>query len=400
MAFGMTNDGFKPKRLADILDSLTNKIKSITDPDTGEHPFVNETADGILMQLASIVAEEVSVCWEQAYIASTQFDPKLASGASLRGLVQINGINPSYGSKTQIRMELGGITGTVIPKGSRISSVDNSKIYETTANATIENNGKTQVTAENIETGEAFPELEEIISIQSPIFGWNYAKNIALVSKGSNPDTDTDLHIKQERATSATSYRQVDAIVAGIANVPGVKFARLYVNNTTSTDSRGITGKTLAPVVVGGANEDIAYVLRLKSGSLDNFQGNVSLDYVGFLGDIQTVKFYRPEEVRVFMRIQISVTNSSTFPDNASDLIKKAIVDYAEYDQSGTGGFPPGTNVIHSRLYTPINSVQGFKVDELVIGTSTSSMSENDITINWNQIASFDPDDIEITVLN
>ncbi len=36
MSFGMTNTGFKPKRFADVLDSLMDRVKSISDPDTGE----------------------------------------------------------------------------------------------------------------------------------------------------------------------------------------------------------------------------------------------------------------------------------------------------------------------------------------------------------------------------
>lgn len=400
MSFGMTSEGFKPKRLADVLDSLTTKIRSVSDPDTGEYPFVNETADGVLMQIVSILAEEISIVWQQAYLASIQYDPLYSSGSSLRGLVQINGINPSYGSYTEIPMTLSGTAGTVIPEGSRISSTDGLQVYQTVANATIGDEGSVVVNATCTETGPNNPEAGEIIAIQTPVFGWSSAINGNTISVGSDADTDTDLHIKQQRATSATSYRQVDAIIAGIIGVNGVKYARLYVNNTMSTDARGITAKTMAPVVVGGTDEDIANVLRLKAGSLDNFQGNLTtpIVYTGELGDTQTIDFYRPTEVPIYIDITITVTDSVEYPWNASDLIKQAIIDYAEYDQSGIAGFPPGADVIVSRLYTPINSVQGFKVDSILIGTSSDSLSGNDISIDWNEIALFDADNINITV--
>ena len=400
MSFGMTDTGFKPKRFADVLESLTERIKGISDPKTGEYPFVNETADGLLMQFTSIIAEEIATCWEQAYLASVQYDPQNASGVALRGLVQINAINPSYGSYTQIPMTLGGTEGTVIPEGSRISSTDGSQVYQTENAVTIPNSGSITVNAICTEVGPNNPEAQTIIKIQTPIFGWTFASNGLANSVGTNADTDTDLHIKQSRATSATSYRQVDAIIAGIMAVPGVTYARLYVNKTLTTDDRGISGKTLAPVVVGGVDKDIADVLRLKAGSLDNFQGNLAtpIQYVGELGDIQEITFYRPTEIPIYMSIDITVTDSAAYPEDAPDQIKQAIVEYAKYDQSGIAGFPPGSDVLISRLYTPINTVPGFKINSILIGKTSVSEAADDIAISWNEIATFDQDNILITV--
>ena len=118
--YGMTENGFVPKRMADILSDMTTKIQAIEDPKTGEHPFVNESADSLFGQFGQIVAEELSICWEAAYLASQQYDPQNATGVPLRGLVQLNGINPSFGSRTQVSMTMSGTAGTVIPKPSTI----------------------------------------------------------------------------------------------------------------------------------------------------------------------------------------------------------------------------------------------------------------------------------------
>lgn len=399
MSFGMTNTGFKPKRFADVLDSLTNRIKSISNPDTGEYPFVNETADGLLLQVTSVIAEEIAICWEQAYLASVQFDPQNASGVALRGLVQINAINPSYGTPTQLPIVVRGTAGTVIPAGSRISSTDGSQIYEVQESVVIPASGEATANTLCTEVGANNPAPGTIIQIQTPIFGWNYASNASATSIGTNADTDTTLHVKQSRATAATSYRQVDAIIAGIMTIPGVSYARLYVNKTLTTDARGIAGKTMAAVVVGGLDADIANVLRLKAGSLDNFAGNLPepIEYVGELGDVETIDFYRPTEVPIYISIGITVTESGVFPEDAVDKIKQAIVNYAVYDQEGVAGFPPGADVLVSRLYTPINSVPGFKVDSLQIGKTAGTLSTNDIAIAWNELATFDASRITIT---
>jgi len=399
MSFGMTKTGFKPKRFADVLDSLTNRIKSISNPDTGEYPFVNETADGLLLQVTSVIAEEIAICWEQAYLASVQYDPQNASGVALRGLVQINAINPSYGTPTQLPVVVRGTAGTVIPAGSKISSTDGSQIYEVQESVVIPASGEATANTLCTEVGANNPAPGTIIQIQTPIFGWNYASNASATSVGTNADTDTTLHVKQSRATAATSYRQVDAIIAGIMTVPGVSYARLYVNKTLTTDARGIAGKTMAAVVVGGLDTDIANVLRLKAGSLDNFAGNLDepIEFTGELGDVESIDFYRPTEVPIYISIGITVTESGVFPEDAVEKIKQAIVNYAVYDQEGVAGFPPGADVLVSRLYTPINSVPGFKVDSLQIGKTAGTLSTNDIAIAWNELATFDASRITIT---
>lgn len=398
--YGMTENGFIPKRLADILSSITGKVKAIQDPDTGLYPFMNESADTLFGQFSQILAEELSICWEQAYQASVQFDPISANGDPLKSIVQINGITPSYGAKTEITMTLGGSAGTVIPEGSLIANQAGTEVYSTVSSATIPNSGIVNVNAICTKSGPNNPAANTIISIQTPVAGWSSAANTSTISVGSNEDTDRELHIKQQRATSATSYRQVDAIISGIMNVDGVKFARLYVNKTTTTDANGIAGKTIAPVIVGGTNEDIANVLRLKIGATDNTQGNLDnpIVYTGPLGDTQTIDFYRPTEVPIYIEIDVTVTDGSVWTDTSDDEIKKAIIEYAEYDQSGTYGFPPGGDVLLSRLYTPINSVQGFSVTSLKIGKSAGSLAASDIAIDWNEIAKFDEDNITINV--
>lgn len=399
MSFGVTEQGFIPKRLSDVLDSLQTKISNIVDPDTGEKPFINESSDSVIGQFTSILAEEISICWEQAYLAANQYDPLNSSGAALRGLVQLNGITTSYGSSTEISITITGTPGTVIPKGSLIAKADGSQVAVVSTSSTIEANGSVNTTAVLQDKGPIEPALNSIIAIQTPVYGWSGVTNTGIVSVGANPDTDAQLHIKQERATSATSYRQVDAIYAGLINVPGVTYARVYLNKTTTTDARGIEPKTIAAVVVGGTNEDIARVLSLKSGALDNFQGNTSVNYTGQLGDVQTIKFTRPGNVDIFVDVNITFTNENLFPENGEDLIKEAIVEYAQYNKDGNAGFAPGDNVIVSRLYTPINSVLGFKINSVEIGTSSSSLSTNDVTINWNQLAKFDINNINITVV-
>lgn len=400
--FGMTDTGFKPKRLNDIITSLLDRVQGITDPETGAHPFVNETSDTIFGQFAAIVASELAVCWEQAYIAANMFDPLNNTGVPLRGEVQINAITPSYGSYTQIPITVTGTAGTVVTAGSTISNEDGSVIYAVDRNILIGSTGSETGTATCTTRGPNDPDENTVISIQTPIFGWSQVTNGTAISVGTNADTDEQLHVKQQRATSATSYRQVEAVYAGIVVVPGVIFCRIYQNATTTTDTRGIPGKTIAAVVVGGTDEEIGKALALKTPMLSSFAGNSSNPYkdVDVFGEETTYQFYRPTEVPIQIEMDIVITNPNYFPDNYEELIQQSIIDYAEYGLSPNIGFPPGESVARSRLYTPINEISGFKVKTLEIAKVGSELAEQDVAIAWNEVASFDAANITINIVN
>ena len=399
--FGMTNQGFKPKRIADVYDSLSTKIKTLTDPKTGEKPFVNESDDSLFMQFNFMVSEAIAECWEQAYQASTQRDPLTASGSLLKGLIQLNGLVAKFGSYTQINITLGGLANITIPQGSIISDETGDNTYTTDQAITLGSNGVGTGTATAQARGPQNPANNTIISIKSPVYGWNSVSNTSVVSVGAEPQTDTELHYEQQRATSATSYRQIDAIFAGLLNVSGVKFARAYQNIENTADSRGIPAKSLACVVVGGTNEDVAKVLSKKAANINSYYGNVTVPIINNQGETNNIKFSRPTNVDILVNVNITVTDSASFPASESDAIaqiKANILSYSEYTAQGVEGFAPGVDVVRTRLYTPINQVQGFKVNSLTIAKSGQTPAEQDVDIAWNEVANFTDANIIVTI--
>lgn len=269
--FGMTDTGFKPKRVADVYDSLKARIAEITDKSTGEKVFINESDDSLFMQFNFMVSEAIAECWEHAYQASTVRDPNKASGAILKGLIQLNGLVAKFGSQTQINVKFTGLKDATIPQGSLISDVENSVNYSVDKSVTIGADGTATGTATALTKGPINPKNNTVIVIKTPTYGWTNVTNTGVVVVGAEPQTDEELHQEQQRATSNTAYRQIDAIYAGLLNVPGVEFARVYQNTGLTADSRGIDAKSVAVVVVGGTNEDIANSIARKSANINGF---------------------------------------------------------------------------------------------------------------------------------
>ena len=395
--YGMTSTGFKPKRLRDLLDETMADIRAITDED-GQAVFINEKDDSIIGQFNAIVCEQLADCWQQAYAASTQFDPLNAFGVALRSLVQLNGIVPAYGSATKINVTLSGTSGTVVPAGSQISDVNANTIFSLNSDVIIGSAGTGTGTATCNTLGEINPANNTIIQILTPVYGWHNVTNTSVAVLGDDPETDNQLHIKQQRETSNTSYSQVDALYAGITNLAGVDYVRIYQNWTLETDDKGIPAKTIAAVVDGGDTEAIANVMWLKVPMLSNYAGNLEHPVTMFdrFGLAYQITFYRPEKVPVYIDLDITITDASIYPADAYDQIKQNIIDYAAYGLNSSSGFPPGSPVIYSRLYTPINEVPGSKINHLYIGTSASPTGTSDLEMSWLQVAEFTADNINI----
>lgn len=399
--FGMTDTGFKPKRIADVYDSIKARITEITDDKTGEKVFQNESDDSLFMQVSFIVAEAIAECWEQAYQASTVRDPNKASGAILKGLIQLNGLVAKFGSQTQINVKFTGLKDATIPQGSLISDVENSVNYSVDKSVTIGADGTATGTATALTKGPINPKNNTVIVIKTPTYGWTNVTNTGVVVVGAEPQTDEELHLEQQRATSNTAYRQIDAIYAGLLNVSGVEFARVYQNTGLTTDSRGIDAKSVAAVVVGGTNEDIANSIAKKSANINSFFGSTEVDVTDIQGHVNKIKFSRPEEVEIDVEVNITITDSSQFPASTEDAkkqIKQNIVSYAQYNLQATEGFAPGVDVIRTRLYTPVNEVPGFKVNSLKIGKHSQGTSEADIEIAWNEVAIFKESNITVDI--
>lgn len=399
--FGMTDTGFKPKRIADVYDSIKARITEITDDKTGEKVFQNESDDSLFMQVSFIVAEAIAECWEHAYQASTVRDPNKASGAILKGLIQLNGLVAKFGSQTQINVKFTGLKDATIPQGSLISDVENSVNYSVDKSVTIGADGTATGTATALTKGPINPKNNTVIVIKTPTYGWTNVTNTGVVVVGAEPQTDEELHLEQQRATSNTAYRQIDAIYAGLLNVPGVEFARVYQNTGLTADSRGIDAKSVAAIVVGGTNEDIANSIARKSANINSFFGSTEVDVTDIQGHVNKIKFSRPEEVEIDVEVNITITDSSQFPastEDAKNQIKKNIVSYAQYNLQATEGFAPGVDVIRTRLYTPVNEVPGFKVNSLKIGKHGQGTSEADIEIAWNEVAIFKESNITVDI--
>ena len=406
MTFGISSAGFSLKRLADILDDMKSALQTVVDPVSGETLTIDlEDENDPLVQQINAFSDGLAECWEQLQLAYNQFDPLKCSGAGMNGTFQLNGLRRRAGVKSQVVVTITGTPGLTLEAGKQITTADDYPIFELPL-CQIGIDGTEAVLATCTEYGDIEASAGTLVKILTPISGWTSVTNALDAVPGSEEETDTEFRARQQASTSYTAQTIPEAIAAGISALEGVTFVKVYQNINLTTDSRGIPAKSIAPIIVGGDDEEIAQVLfeKLACGGADCYGSteetitdNQSIDY--------TMRFSRPAEVPIYIDVDVTIINSALWPSTGAADLKAAILSFATlgagslqitsgYDRDG---YSPGQSVYATELYIPCYSIPGIKVNSIVIGT-TPSPADPSVDIDWDEIATFSSDNIDVTV--
>lgn len=120
--YGLTPEGFKQKRLTDIIQSMGSRIAD----QLGVQ--ISTEANSVFGQLIGVFSYEIADLWEQAAQVYGAMYPHTASGVSLDNSAALAGITPIAAEKTTVVCTCYGTNGTQIPYGSQISSATDSNI--------------------------------------------------------------------------------------------------------------------------------------------------------------------------------------------------------------------------------------------------------------------------------
>lgn len=404
---GVTSAGFEAKRLADVESDAAEQLRTIVDPASGESLQPEFGSEDPAMQVVHVPLEGVGLAWQAAQLVYQQFDPKAATGPSQSNLVQLNGITRQDASASVAPVQLVGTPSITIPSGQLISDVNNVNQWSTTTDIELDGTGVGTGKASCLVLGPVAAISGSLINIVTPYPGWTGVTNTADADLGRNVETDTELRQRRDRSTMAPAASPVESVYANLANLTGVTYARVRQNNTLVVDSNGIPGKSVAAVVVGGNDLDIAYTLLARTGISSAWFGNTSQVLFDAQDEPYTVSWTRPTPLPVYVELELEIVNPNVFPADGLQQIKDAIRAYAQGgapalgidDGFSTSGFPPGATVILSRLYTPINFIPGHRVVSLFIGTSANPTGTADIPTPWDQVPLFLDGNIDITVI-
>uniref|UniRef100_A0AAU6VXH8 Baseplate component n=2 Tax=unclassified bacterial viruses TaxID=12333 RepID=A0AAU6VXH8_9VIRU len=237
-----------------------------------------------------------------------------------------------------------------------------------------------------------FPqEALAIDTISVPISGWDTVVNPVAATTGRLTETDEELRERFRNSKFFQSQNIVEGILDALRNVPGVVDAIIYENDTAVPDINGVPGHSFLPIVLGGLPSDIAESIWENKPTGIPSVGNTTVQVADSQGFLHNISYMQPVEVPVYVTMEIS--DLGFMPGDADSQIKQNLVNFSD------SNLFIGDDVIYSRLYTPINSVPGFTVNSLTIGTSPSPTGMVNIPITFDHVATITADHIIVTIV-
>lgn len=379
--------GITAPTYAEALEYLQTKFRSIY----GQDIYIEaDSQDG---QWLAVLAKEFSDTGAVAVAIYRSFSPATAQDDALSSNVKINGIKRNSASYSVVDLLISGEVGKTITNGS--ARDDDGNIWALPSTVTIPPAGQITVTATCTVLGAISAIAGSVKTINTPTRGWQSVTNPAAATPGNAIEVDPALRARQKTSTAIPSLTVFDGIVGAVANVDGVTRYRGYENDTKVTDANGIPGNSIAIVVDGGDAVEIAQAIAAKKGPGGGTYGTTSEVVTDIYGRPITIRFFRKTDAPISVAITLKALTG--FTSLVQDDIKTAVAAYINAVAIGGGS---QACVEWDSSVTAAKSVAGgstFKIVSLAL-TGPHGAGTPDATLLFNEAATIDVDDINITV--
>ena len=396
-------------RESDMWD-LAEAVYNSQYPDTAsDQSLDNVMAYTGVRRLAAVETEGAVICTGLATtvltagrVVSSGADIRVASTASATLVAAtVWAINTAYvlgdirsnDTNIYVCVQAGTSAGAGGPTGTADDIVDNTCKWDfvgdglsyASVNCKAEDTGSLAVLADAIHTDAGTG------AIETPVSGWEDARNIADLVTGRALETDAAARVRRATLLQATGLATVDAIADSIANnVANVTSVTGFENRGDIVDGDGLPAHSVEMVVLGGADQDIWDEIWKSQGGGIETHGSETGTSVDRNGDNQTVNFNRPTEKRIHVLIE-GIRDTST---PIGDPIKAAIAAWGN-------ALGVGTDVYQSAIYSLIHGISGVvTVDKLWISIDPvhPPVADADLVITSRELSTWDTADIDVSM--
>ena len=350
MAFGITENGYVRKTLADIKGELQQDYIDIY----GNPNLDDESVIGIRI---GIMSKALADAWEQDEKTYNSQFPSKAEDGTIPDIMDLVGMEMLGAVKTLVTCTCSGIEDTVISAGSQVSNT-NGDVFELVTVVTIGSGGTVDGVFRAVEAGPVAAPAGTVTNIQNPISGWDSVTNAADGVTGRIQETVAEARIRRDKNLQVIGASVLEAIAARIQDeVNDVTDVIPFENDGDTTDASGRPPHSMEFLVEGGIDQDIAEKLwECKSGGIQLY-GNTSATITDSTGREQTVYFSRSTARYVHVEVTVdSYYDEEALPATGANLqavIAAAVVAW------GQENLTHGKDLIIQRWYGPVVSISG-----------------------------------------
>lgn len=394
MSFGLTADGFKIKRLEDILAEKRQKYKD----KYGENFDVSDsTPEG---QAIAISAEREAKIWELAQAVYNSQYRATAEGVQLDNAIALTGNSRDGAAYSKVTTGVArGQDLTPVPAGT-IISVQGSPLskFKTMANAVINiADGGTfksaPITLQALETGPVQANAGTLNVIETPVVGMDSFTNTLDAELGKEIELDPDVKLRVDSELQIAGSSTIEAILSELNAKPYIETAIVFQNKYSIPDIDGRPPHSLDIVVLGGDDEQVADdIFKVIGGGIETI-GDITEQVIDSQGFAQEIKFSRPDEIDIWIELDL-VTDPNLFPGDGADQVEDLILAYGLLQKVGQRIVVFGSN----DLAGCFRSVPGITDFEIRVGRVDPPTSDDNVAIAAREIAKFDSSRIAINV--
>lgn len=378
VVYGVTEKGFVPKPVAEVITSLNNRFIGAFGSTFDVTP---EGPDG---QVIGIVADEIAQCWDQAEAAFNAYRPGATEGVGLSNIAELTHVVRIENQPSTVGVYLDGQEGTYVPQGSLVS--DGTMEFSIMYNTRIPG----LVTAKATQTGEYSVAASTVNKIVTEIDGWTSVNNPESGQTGIDYEKDPALRARRDNTTAKGGGSTIEAFYAVLADL-NLPYIRIRDNDTDAAIGSQPAGTVYAVVGGGTADEIGRRLFSVKPGGVST-HGSIVAQVFDSKGYPHDIRFSRPQPLSIYVKGTFKRRLGSNISSNdAAKTLTTAMMNHLATLQ-------PGESVIWSECFAPLmESTQFLQIDSLLIGISSNALSTNSIEIDIDQHATADESNITFT---
>jgi uncharacterized phage protein gp47/JayE len=339
----------------------------------GDQVLVDDE-DAIIGKLISIASETIADQNETTEGVYNAFSVNAAIGVPQDNLVALNGITRNGAQYSVVTLVLSAnAAGCTVPEGALFRNPTTQDLFALDASLVLGPDATNAQTATAVVAGAITAAAGEITEIVNPQYGLSACINYAAAVPGSTLESHTSLRNRRARACKAAGSSTLAAIKAALEDIDSVDYAEVYENRGQVIDAYGIPPGYIWAIVGGGTTETIADALfaHATGGMMGNVHGGVNYD-----GHSYVMSWSAPVDVTVYLTLRIKPAKwlqGSAFPPNGAALIRAAIIAwFAEYQTAGV-------DVAAAQMAVPANTIPGYYLDSVLIGTAPTPTDTADL---------------------
>ena len=353
--FGVTEKGFVPKLLADILQTIKEKLKQRFGEEWELDLYTPEGA------LILVLADEIATAWQGAKEAYFSKYLDTSSGIQLdyHGKSESPAIFRSAGSYATTTLEFTTNASVTIPKYTVVKKRGTNLTYMTVQSLVIGEEKKGQVQAIASEYGPDYNAIiGDISELGNNITGVVSVTNITPASGGSGQEKDIVYRERIRRNRVNRGGSTVNAITAELLKLETVNNALTLENIGEEIDENGVAPGFVRVYIDGIASKEVAETIhQFKAAGIET-EG----DQIYQVQNNAGIKFYLMKKKQFYVKIGIrNITDLELKTEALKQEIKNKVKEYMEsIQQSGTLELNTRrvvTNQLEARAYSASNAI-------------------------------------------